>query len=311
MTVANSPVQLFIFGIFEHKWGTRKHIGDLKKYSWCIPVQKEIKPIIWGAVITPEPWNRQQCWFIFEDPNVRVARLSKPRDNDTQIKHSQTHEKHTMRWTSTQKGNCVLEHNIWSTRKTHSGASWTPICWDHVTTQFHRCYIPGQRGAKWYITWANIMVVFNPRKLSMTTNHTSTNHPQRHTEHYQELVNPRRFWVYEFRALWMWRNEPYGNRKESIRVRDLPWLYITIKLPRDLVGHFECVIWNCTWTLTARVGYTKWSFYRKTGHISWDPIRYWHKGSQIQARCLRQAFIWRFAKRNFVMWWYRSVGAEL
>ena len=72
MTMANSPVQLFIF---EHKWGTRKHIDDLKKYSWCIPVQKEIKPIIWGAAITPEPWNRQQCWFIFEDPNVRVARL--------------------------------------------------------------------------------------------------------------------------------------------------------------------------------------------------------------------------------------------
>ena len=43
---------------------------------WCIPVQKEIKPIIWGAAITPEPWNRQQCWFIFEDPNVRVPRLS-------------------------------------------------------------------------------------------------------------------------------------------------------------------------------------------------------------------------------------------
>ena len=67
--------QLFIFGIFEHKWGTRKHIDDLKKYPWCIPVQKEIKPIIWGAAITLEPWNRQQCWFIFEDPNVRVARL--------------------------------------------------------------------------------------------------------------------------------------------------------------------------------------------------------------------------------------------
>ena len=82
MTVANSPVQLFIFGIFEHKWGTRKHIGDLKKYSWCIPVQKEIKPIIWGAAITPEPWNRQQCWFIFEDPNVRFTRLSKPRDKN-------------------------------------------------------------------------------------------------------------------------------------------------------------------------------------------------------------------------------------
>ena len=47
-----------------------------KKYSWCIPVQKEIKLIIWGAAITPEPWNHQQCWFIFEDPNVRVARLA-------------------------------------------------------------------------------------------------------------------------------------------------------------------------------------------------------------------------------------------
>ena len=67
--------QLFIFGIFEHKWGTLKHIDDLKKYSWSIPVQKKIKPIIWGAAITPEPWNRQQCWFIFEDPNLRVARL--------------------------------------------------------------------------------------------------------------------------------------------------------------------------------------------------------------------------------------------
>ena len=32
-----------------------------KKYSWCIPEQKEIKPIIWWAAITPEPWNRQQC----------------------------------------------------------------------------------------------------------------------------------------------------------------------------------------------------------------------------------------------------------
>ena len=46
MTMANYPAQLFIFGIFEHKWGTRKHIDDLKKYSWCIPVQNEIKPII-------------------------------------------------------------------------------------------------------------------------------------------------------------------------------------------------------------------------------------------------------------------------
>ena len=78
--------QLFIFGIFEHKWGTRKHIDDLKKYSWCIPVQKEIKPIIWGAAITPEPWNRQQCWFIFEDPNVRVARLLKSLATMTHIR---------------------------------------------------------------------------------------------------------------------------------------------------------------------------------------------------------------------------------
>ena len=55
-----SIYQLYIFGIFEHKWGTRKHLDDLKKYSWCIPVQKKIKPIIWRAAITPEPSNRQQ-----------------------------------------------------------------------------------------------------------------------------------------------------------------------------------------------------------------------------------------------------------
>ena len=67
--------QLFIFGIFEHNWEHESTLTTSKKYSWCIPVQKEIKPIIWGAAITPEPWNRQQCWFIFEDPNVRVARL--------------------------------------------------------------------------------------------------------------------------------------------------------------------------------------------------------------------------------------------
>ena len=97
MTVANSPVQLFIFGIFEHKWGTRKHIDDLKKYSWCIPVQKEIKPIIWGAAITPEPWNRQQCWFIFEDPNVRVARLLRPRDNKA-IYGCQTFKSYAETW---------------------------------------------------------------------------------------------------------------------------------------------------------------------------------------------------------------------
>ena len=76
----------FILGIFEHKWGTRKHIDDLKKYSWCIPVLKEIKPIIWEAAITPEPWNRQQCWYIFEDPNVRVARLLRDLATKTSIK---------------------------------------------------------------------------------------------------------------------------------------------------------------------------------------------------------------------------------
>ena len=75
MTVANSPVNC-LFSVFSNING--KHENTLttsKKYSWCIPVQKEIKPIIWGAAITPEPWNRQQRWFIFEDPNVRVARL--------------------------------------------------------------------------------------------------------------------------------------------------------------------------------------------------------------------------------------------
>ena len=45
--------QWYIFGIFEHKWGTRKHIDDLKKYTWCIPVQKKIKSLI------PGPQERQ------------------------------------------------------------------------------------------------------------------------------------------------------------------------------------------------------------------------------------------------------------
>ena len=65
-----------LFSVFSNINGEPEStLTTSKKYSWCIPVQKEIKPIIWGAAITPEPWNRQQCWFIFEDPNVRVARL--------------------------------------------------------------------------------------------------------------------------------------------------------------------------------------------------------------------------------------------
>ena len=52
------------FCIFEHEWGTRRHIDDDDlKYSWCIPVQKKTKPIIWRATITPEPRNRQQWYF--------------------------------------------------------------------------------------------------------------------------------------------------------------------------------------------------------------------------------------------------------
>ena len=66
-----------LFSVFSNINGEHEStLTTSKKYSWCIPVQKEIKPIIWGAAITPEPWNRQQCWFIFEDPNARVARLS-------------------------------------------------------------------------------------------------------------------------------------------------------------------------------------------------------------------------------------------
>ena len=52
--------QSYIFGIFEHKWGTRKHNDDLKKYSYCILVQNKIKATISKARITPELWNRQQ-----------------------------------------------------------------------------------------------------------------------------------------------------------------------------------------------------------------------------------------------------------
>ena len=74
-----------LFSVFSNINGEHEStLTTSKKYSWCIPVQKEIKPIIWGAAITPEPWNRQLCWFIFKDPNVRVARLLRPRDNNKQ-----------------------------------------------------------------------------------------------------------------------------------------------------------------------------------------------------------------------------------
>ena len=56
--------QCYIFGIFEHKWVTRKHT-DLTKFSWCIIVQKKVKPTISKGSIAPEPWNRQVV--IFED----------------------------------------------------------------------------------------------------------------------------------------------------------------------------------------------------------------------------------------------------
>ena len=62
--VHHYPSINYIFSVFSNING--EHESTLttskkkKKYSWCIPVQKKIKPIIWGATITPEPWNRQQ-----------------------------------------------------------------------------------------------------------------------------------------------------------------------------------------------------------------------------------------------------------
>ena len=41
----------------------------------CILVQKEIKPIIWGAALTPEIAVKSSTVLFFEDPNVRVVRL--------------------------------------------------------------------------------------------------------------------------------------------------------------------------------------------------------------------------------------------
>ena len=49
--------------------------------------------------------------------------------NDTQIKHSQTRKtQHTLNIHT--NVNFVIEHNISGPRKTQSGVSWTPICWD-------------------------------------------------------------------------------------------------------------------------------------------------------------------------------------
>ena len=39
---------------------SRKHIDDLKKYSWHVLEQKKIKPTISKDRITPQPWNCQQ-----------------------------------------------------------------------------------------------------------------------------------------------------------------------------------------------------------------------------------------------------------
>ena len=49
--------------------------------------------------------------------------------NDTQIKRSQTRKTHHALNIDTNV-NFLLEHNILSPSKTHSGASWTPFCWD-------------------------------------------------------------------------------------------------------------------------------------------------------------------------------------
>ena len=75
-----------LFSVFSNINGEHEStLMTSKKYSWCIPVQKEIKHvklIIWGAAITPEPWNRQQCWFIFQSREA----LREPRDNKAKAK---------------------------------------------------------------------------------------------------------------------------------------------------------------------------------------------------------------------------------
>ena len=48
--------------------------------------------------------------------------------NDTQIYRSQTRKTHQALNININV-NFVLEHNISKPNKTHSGASWTPICW--------------------------------------------------------------------------------------------------------------------------------------------------------------------------------------
>ena len=60
--VHHYPPINYLFAVFSNINGEREStLTTSVKYSWCIPVQKKIKPIIWGAAITPEPWNRQQC----------------------------------------------------------------------------------------------------------------------------------------------------------------------------------------------------------------------------------------------------------
>ena len=55
---------MFIFSVFSNINGEHEStLTTSKKYPWCILVQKEIKPTIWGAAITPEPWNRQKKLF--------------------------------------------------------------------------------------------------------------------------------------------------------------------------------------------------------------------------------------------------------
>ena len=50
-----------VFSVFSNITGEQESIlMTSKKFYWCILVQKKIKPIIWRAAITPEPWNRQQ-----------------------------------------------------------------------------------------------------------------------------------------------------------------------------------------------------------------------------------------------------------
>ena len=49
-----------LFSVFSNINGDHEStLTTSKKYSWCILVQKEIKPVIWGAAITPEPYRNK------------------------------------------------------------------------------------------------------------------------------------------------------------------------------------------------------------------------------------------------------------